>query len=74
MRQRMREREQEAYKAKKAYIHHSATILLNDSLNTNSKSTSGKIDGEEFDPREEYVNVCLLSSEVPMMTLRAAGA
>jgi hypothetical protein len=48
--------------------------LLNDSLNRSSEGTSVKIDGEEFDPREEYVNVCVLSSEVPMMTLRTAWA
>ena len=74
MLQGMRKREKKAYKAMEAYIDQSATILLNASLNTSSEGgTSGKIDGEELGPREEYDNVFVLSSEVPMMTLRTAG-
>ena len=70
----MKTTEKEANKEKEACLDHHVTIFINASLNMSSESTSGKIDGEEFDPRQEYVNVFVLSSEVPMMTLRTAEA
>ena len=70
----MKRTEKEANNDKKACLGQQVTSFINGSLNMSSESTSGKIDGEEFDPRQEYVNVLVLSSEVPMMTLRTAEA
>ena len=53
---------------------HSSTTLTNNSLNASSAGTSRKLYEDEFDPSEDYINECEMSSGIQMMTFRSNEA